>query len=180
MSLTCPLHTLAECGICAIRALALYSDGGAVVVQLAAADAQPNSVQFSGGRMRTISRLFGGFVLVISTAGCGGGGNGITPPPPPPPPPPTCAAGTFCMTASAFSPTTLTVASGSVVTWRNDASLIHNVTFANPSAALAVSTGGPSGNIPDHSSGTNSRRFNVGTTFECTVHLGMSGTIVVN
>jgi plastocyanin len=83
------------------------------------------------------------------------------------------------MGASAFSPITLTVAAGGTVNWRNDAGQVHNVTFADPALALAVG-GGAQGNIPDHSSGTNSRRFNAGTGFQCTIHAGMTGTVVVN
>jgi len=74
------------------------------------------------------------------------------------------------------------VTSGTPVSWQNDSGVIHNVTFANPAAAGAVGTGA-SGNIPDHGSGTNSRVFTaVGTTqgFQCTIHAGMTGTVVVN
>jgi plastocyanin len=83
------------------------------------------------------------------------------------------------MSSSAFTPTTLTVPAGSTVNWTNDSGVPHNVTFTNPDAALSAGTG-PSGNIPDHGSGTNSRRFNTGTAFECTIHFGMTGTVVVN
>ena len=79
-----------------------------------------------------------------------------------------------------FSPTTRTVTSGTTVSWQNGSGAVHNVTFENPAAAGAVA-GGASGNIPEHDSGTNSRVFTaVGThNFQCTLHFGMTGAVIV-
>ena len=141
--------------------------------------------------MRKSSGLFGALILAIGVASCGGGGGGggyITPPPPPPPPPPACPANTFCMPSTSFSfvtaagTTTLTVPVNTAVTWTNDSGIIHNVTFDDPTTALAVGTGS-AGNIPDHSSGSNQRQFAVSGSshpFHCTIHgLGMHGTVAI-
>ena len=88
---------------------------------------------------------------------------------------------------SAAGPTgnpAVTVAVNASVTWTNDSGVIHNVTFDTPAAALAVGAGG-SGNIPDHSSGSNQRRFGTANSypFHCTIHgtasSGMRGTVIV-
>ena len=92
------------------------------------------------------------------------------------------------MTVSAFTSAagpagnpTVTVAPNAAVTWTNDSQTIHNVTFATPSAALAVGAGS-GGNIPDHSSGSNQRRFAAAGSypFHCTIHgTGMRGSVTV-
>ncbi|HEU4747807.1 MAG TPA: plastocyanin/azurin family copper-binding protein, partial [Gemmatimonadaceae bacterium] len=66
------------------------------------------------------------------------------------------------------------------VSWQNGSGAVHNVTFDNPAAAGAVA-GGASGNVPEHNSGTNSRAFTaVGThNFQCTLHFGMTGAVIV-
>jgi plastocyanin len=90
-------------------------------------------------------------------------------------------ASTFTSTTGPTSNPTVTVAPNAAVTWTNESGIVHNVTFANPSAALAVGAGA-SGNIPDHSSGSNQRRFaSAGSYgFTCTVHgPSMSGTVTV-
>jgi plastocyanin len=83
-------------------------------------------------------------------------------------------------TTPATSPPSLTVAVGAPVTWLNNSGVFHNVTFGNPFAARAVGSGG-SGNIAEHISGSNQRQFNSAGTyiFECTLHLGMEGRVVV-
>jgi plastocyanin len=60
------------------------------------------------------------------------------------------------------------------VAWQNDSHAIHNVTFANPATAGVT-------DIPEHSSGTNSRVFNATGThnFRCTIHKNMDGSVVV-
>jgi hypothetical protein len=139
--------------------------------------------------MRRISGLLGALILSVGVMGCGGGGDGgVTNPPPPPPPPPSCATNTFCMGASSFytgagtSVNTLTVTANTPVTWDNNSGILHDVTFDDPSTALAVGSGA-AGNIGTHTSGTNKRQFAVsGTThpFHCTQHgLIMHGTVIV-
>jgi len=89
---------------------------------------------------------------------------------------------TFVTTAGT---TTLSVAANAAVTWTNDSGVIHNVTFDDPATALAVGTGS-AGNIPDHSTGSNQRKFAVSGSshpFHCTIHgtstTGMIGTVNV-
>lgn len=140
--------------------------------------------------MRKIVSLFGALALAVGVMSCGGGGGdggGITPPPPPPPPP-TCAANTFCMGASSFftaagtGTTTLTVAANTAVTFTNDSGILHDVTFDDPTTALAVGNG-DSGDIPVHTSGSHQRKFAVSGSshpFHCTQHgQVMHGTVTV-
>ncbi len=130
--------------------------------------------------MHHISRLLCSLVLVVGASACGGSDGGTSPPPPP------CPANTFCMTGGLFYttptsvPTSLTVPVNRPVAWLNNSGVFHNVTFDNPFAAQPVGNGG-NGNIAVHNSGTNSRQFNAAGTysFECTLHFGMVGTVVV-
>src|SRR5438270_6769777 len=135
--------------------------------------------------MRRISGLFGALVLSAGLIACGGGGDGgVTQPPPPA----TCAAGTFCMGSSSFytaagaNAHTLTVAANTPVTWDNTSGILHDVTFDDPSTALAVGNGA-AGNVPPHTSGQHQRQFAVSGTshpFICTQHGAiMHGTVVV-
>jgi plastocyanin len=71
------------------------------------------------------------------------------------------------------------------MTFSNTSGVDHNVTFDTPATALAVGSGS-SGNIPDHSSGSNQRQFAVSGSshpFHCTIHgtatSGMRGTVTV-
>jgi plastocyanin len=72
----------------------------------------------------------------------------------------------------AFSPSTLTVTAGTVVTWTNKDAVTHNVT-SNP--ALFASGGLGNG-------ATYSFTFATKGTFNysCTIHPSMTGTVVVN
>jgi plastocyanin len=76
------------------------------------------------------------------------------------------------LAASAFSPATVDIATGGTVTWTFQA--LHNVTF-DPAA-------GAPANIADRSSGSEQRTFaQTGSfSYHCTIHAGMSGTVVVH
>jgi len=138
--------------------------------------------------MRKIPGLLGALTLagVMACGGGGGGDGGVTNPPPPPPP--TCANNTFCMGATSFftsagtNVNTLTVAPNTPVTFTNDSGILHDVTFDDPSTALAVGNGA-AGDIPVHTSGSHQRQFAVSGTshpFHCTQHgLVMHGTVNV-
>lgn len=91
-----------------------------------------------------------------------------------------CPANTFCLRASTFDPTSLTVTVGTTVTWDNNSGITHNVVFTNPTAAKSVGTG-PSGDIGQTSSGTQARSFATAGTyaFHCTIHAGMDGSVTV-
>ena len=88
------------------------------------------------------------------------------------------------MTTGAFSPSSRTVAANTAVTWTNSSGTGHNVTFANPAAALAVGAGG-SGSFDAPSPSTEQRRFAAAGTyqFHCSIHGsptgGMQGSVVV-
>jgi hypothetical protein len=135
--------------------------------------------------MRRISCLFGALILSIGLISCGGSSDGtITNPPPPPP---TCAANTFCMSSgSSFfidgGGTTLSVAANTAVTWTNDSGVPHDVTFDDPTTALAVGAGS-AGNITQPASGSHQRQFAVSGSshpFHCIIHgLVMHGTVTI-
>lgn len=106
-----------------------------------------------------------------SITGGGGGGGGTDTP---------CAANTICMRFSSssygsgtgsFSPSSLTVATGTVVTFTNGSGVTHNVVFDSKSP--------PGGDIGSISSGSQSRTFSAAGSypFHCTLHEGMIGTI---
>jgi plastocyanin len=88
---------------------------------------------------------------------------------------------TFLTANSTQQPVALSVAANATVTWTNDSSVDHNVTFDDPTTALAVGAGsGGSFNSPAGS--TNQRKFAVSGsshTFHCTIHAGMSGVVNV-
>lgn len=136
--------------------------------------------------MRKIAGLFGALALAFAITSCGGGST-TPPPPPPPPPPPTCPANTFCLTTSnTFSPAALTVAVGTTVTWRNDSSIQHNVTWNDAAGRSAALAGDGTGNIGTgvgevFSTGSHTRLFNTAGVygFKCTIHAGMDGTLTV-
>ena len=90
----------------------------------------------------------------------------------------TVTNGTFPATASVtatsgatFNPGQVDIARGGSVTWTFE--MLHNVNFSG--------TGAPQ-NIPNKESGTESRTFNTAGEFdyECTMHSGMRGTVVVH
>jgi hypothetical protein len=138
--------------------------------------------------MRKILGSLCGLVLVFGTISCGGdstapggggggGGGGNN-----------CPANTFCMGSSIFftaagtTVTTLSVPANTAVTWTNGSGTLHDVAFDDPSTALAVGAGG-SGNIGQHSSGSNQRQFAVSGSshpFHCQIHgTPMHGTVTV-
>ncbi len=81
------------------------------------------------------------------------------------------------MLASAFDPTTITVARNGSINFVNNSAILHNVIFegGNPQG----------GDIPNHDSGTNARTFGTAGTFgfRCSIHGttqgGMRGSITV-
>ncbi len=85
--------------------------------------------------------------------------------------PPAASPNTVNIVNMSFSPTGVTVAVGTTVTWTNNDAMDHTVTS---------DTGlFDSGDISDHK--TYSRMFSTAGTFpyHCTIHPGMTGTITV-
>ena len=109
-------------------------------------------------------------------AACSGGGNtstspsttggGSTPTAP-------AANEVIAGNGTSFNPTTLTVAKGTTVNFTFQATT-HNVTFG-------ATTGAPA-NIANTSNQTVSRTFSAAGNFayQCTLHSGMTGTVIVN
>jgi plastocyanin len=74
------------------------------------------------------------------------------------------------------------VAANTAVTWTNDSGVPHDVTFDDPTTALAVGAGS-AGNITQPASGSHQRQFAVSGSshpFHCAIHgLVMHGTVTV-
>jgi plastocyanin len=88
---------------------------------------------------------------------------------------------TFLTANSSQQPVALSVAANATVTWTNDSSVDHNVTFDDPTTSLAVGTGS-NGNFDAPVNSTNQRKFSVSGSshpFHCTIHNGMSGVVNV-
>jgi plastocyanin len=124
--------------------------------------------------------------IVLVAAGCGGGSSGSSsssstsassaPASSSPAPSSSGSVVKVVMKNIQYSPKTITVKKGTTVEWTNDDSLNHDVTKASgPGPAFTSGTG----NIG--SGGTYKQTFNVAGTiqYHCTVHPGMTGTIVV-
>jgi len=73
-----------------------------------------------------------------------------------------------------FTPQQVDITAGGTVTW-NFGTLGHNVTFQAGAA-------GTPANIPETANGNVSRTFTTAGTYpyQCTIHIGMSGTVVVH
>ena len=134
--------------------------------------------------MRVVPKLCGALVLVVLAAACGGGGGsgGDSPTSPynspsgsnPGSTPVTPGANEVIATGdNVFNPATLTVTKGTTVTFTFQA-VTHNVTFA------AV-TGAPA-NISNAANASAQRVFSTAGTFgyDCSLHPGMHGQVVVN
>ncbi|GAC1419614.1 MAG: hypothetical protein NVSMB53_18520 [Gemmatimonadaceae bacterium] len=132
--------------------------------------------------MANASGRLGALILILATASCGGsstapggggggGGGGGN-----------CPAGTFCMTANTFTPTTRTVTIGSTVTWQNTSGVGHNVTWDNATGRAAAAAGDGTGDMSNFADGmTHTRVFNTAGTygFHCTIHAGMTAVLTV-
>ena len=117
-----------------------------------------------------------GFSILTACGGSYGGGNGNgTYTTPTDPGNTACPANTVCARASSFDPTSLTVAKGTVVTFDNRSTVDHNVIFDAPTSPGVADIGAFAyGTSTTRSFGT------VGTfNFHCTIHAGMTGTVVV-
>lgn len=124
-------------------------------------------------------RMYAVVAVLALLAACGGGGGGGdgTPTAPnnnTPGTPATPAANeVIATTSNTFTPSTLTISKGTTVTFTFQATQ-HNVNFG--------STAGAPANISNTSNSGVQRLFaNAGTFgYDCTLHAGMSGTVVVN
>jgi plastocyanin len=102
-----------------------------------------------------------------SNGGYGGNGGGDNQNPPP--------ANTVNASLSlAFSPSTLTVNAGDVVTFAFG-SVAHNVAFDNPNAATPTDIGGFNSNTSIQRTFSTAGTY----TYHCTIHPFMTGSVVV-
>ena len=132
----------------------------------------------SSGRRRR--RNTAAFALAIGALGCGGGGaldsgtvTGPGTPPESPAPSFPPASNVVTTTGTSFSPVTITIPQGASVTWQIAVST-HNVTFGTNEP-----TGG---DVPNTTAGNSFiRTFPIAGTYpyECTLHSGMVGTVIV-
>ena len=111
---------------------------------------------------------------------CGGGyggskGGGTYTTPTDPGTNASCPASTICMGSASFSPASLTVSKGTTVTFNNNSTVDHNVVFDAPAPTGVADVGAIA------YGSTTSRTFaSAGTfNFHCTIHAGMTGTLVV-
>jgi plastocyanin len=86
---------------------------------------------------------------------------------------PSTSGNNVTMQNSAFSPSSITVSVNSTVTWTNKDSYAHTVTSTSSNETY------DSGNI--NAGGTYSHKFTTAGTYsyKCTLHSGMTGTVVV-
>ena len=118
--------------------------------------------------------LVAGLVVFFGCSG-GSGGYNNNPTDPGPGGGDTCPAGTVCMRASTFNPTSLTVASNTTVNFSNNSTVDHNVIFDTPIPAATTNIG-----LITYGSSTTRAFGTVGTyKFHCTIHDGMAGQVVV-
>jgi plastocyanin len=89
-----------------------------------------------------------------------------------PTPNPTPGANEVWMSSSAFSPATITVAVNTTIKWTNKDGMDHTVTSNTNLFDSGIIASG----------GTYSRNFTTSGTFpyKCTLHSGMTGTVIVN
>ena len=82
------------------------------------------------------------------------------------------AAADVALLGASFDPDAVHIAANGSVTWTNNSGQTHNVTFA----AAGIPT------IPAHSSGSSSRTFTTAGNYayQCTLHAGMTGTVIVH
>jgi plastocyanin len=132
--------------------------------------------------MSAVVRKCAAVAVLVLLSACGGGGGGgdgaptapsnSTPGTPSTPSTPGVNE-VFATTGNVFTPSTLTVARGTTVTFTFQATT-HNVIFAGVAGAPA--------NIPNTANSGVQRLFSTAGTFgyDCSLHSGMTGTVIVN
>ena len=126
----------------------------------------------SFNRSLALTALLMGVVLAAAVilAGCGGSDDGASAA--------TTSgdqagadAATVKMTDMTFDPQTITVAAGTTITWVNEDSVSHNAVADDESWGTDIFGEGGSASIAFDTPGT--------YTYNCTLHAGMVGTVVV-
>jgi plastocyanin len=126
-------------------------------------------------------KRLGIFVIIVAFTACssdgpthpgggggGGGGGGNNPPP---------TQRTVAISGVSFSPSTATVAVGGTVTWTGDGGVAHDITPGANNSAWSATTvpAGATGTVLQASFPTAGSY-----AYSCTIHSGMTGTIVVS
>ena len=127
---------------------------------------------------RWLALLLGCLALALVAAGCGGGGDdnggggGGSGDNAAPAPSASGGGGSVTMKDIKFNPSTVNVKVGDTVTWTNDDSVGHDVTGDGFKSGSAGGIGGGT---------TFKHKFDKAGTFkyQCTVHPGMTGEVVV-
>ena len=112
-------------------------------------------------RRRAIALLVVALAVVLLVAACGGKGDRNAPPQ---------STDTVSMRDNEFRPNHVSVPSGTTVTWTNDDSFPHDVTFSE----------GPASGVLDGGDAWEHAFAEAGTfDYECTIHPGMVGRVTV-
>jgi plastocyanin len=167
VSISAPSTTIALGGTMQLTASPTDANGNAVTGQTAtwtSSNQGVASVSTSG----LVSGLTFGAVTITATISGIAGSKGLTVAAPP-------AAATVQATAGLqFDPGQVDIIAGGTVTWAF-AAVLHNVTFGGSAAGTPT-------NIGSTSSASVARTFTTAGTFaySCTLHAGMTGTVVVH
>lgn len=114
--------------------------------------------------------------ILTTMVACGGSSSSPSSPSPMPSPTPSgpnvsIVSGASARTTTAYSPSPLTVGVGSAVTWVNNDSVAHTSTSNGGTWNSATIAPGGRFTFTFQSAGT--------YTYHCTIHPGMTGTVVV-
>lgn len=167
VSVTDPSSAVALGGTMQMSAAATDANGN-VVAGLNATWTSSNPAVATVNTAGLVSGLSVGAATITATVSGVAGSKGITVAP----------AGTTATvqatTNQQFTPAQVDITAGGTVTWQFS-TLTHNVTFTGTAA-------GTPANIPDTFSASVSRSFTTAGTFayQCTIHSGMNGTVVVH
>ena len=167
VSVSGPSTTVAIGGTMQLTATPADANGNAITGQSALwmTSNQAVATVSTGG---LVSGIIAGPVTITATVGAIAGSAALTVAPAP------AAATVQANTSQLFTPKQVDITAGGTVTWQFS-TLAHNVTFTTTGA-------GTPANIPDASSTSVARSFTTAGTFayQCTIHPGMTGTVVVH
>ena len=167
VSITDPSSAVALGGTMQLAASATDASGS-VVTGLTAAWTTSNPSVATVNSNGLVSGISVGTATITATISGIAGSTGVTVAP---------AGATATVQANTgehFVPAQVDITAGGTVTWQFS-TLTHNVTFSGSAA-------GTPANIPDTFSASVSRSFTTAGTFayQCTIHAGMTGTVVVH
>ena len=167
VSITDPSSAVALGGTMQLAASATDANGN-VVTGLTAAWTTSNPAVATVSSNGLVSGISVGSATITATISGIAGSTGVTVAPA------GATATVQANTSQHFVPAQVDITAGGTVTWQFS-TLTHNVTFSGSAA-------GTPANIPDTFSASVSRSFTTAGTFayQCTIHAGMTGTVVVH